>query len=366
MTLSPTIFVHEYISGGGWPAGKLPHGLTSEGLAMLWSVLSDFRDWGAVKTVTTLDDRIKDQINGLNCKKLPADEVVNVPAGQHEAVFQSLLQRSDAVLIIAPETDGILAKLTEIAEAARVPLLCSNSAAVKTASNKAICDRIFRQADLSTPDTRLTSFAAAAQAASELGYPLVTKPVDGTGCEGVYLVTRPGELTDTLALLRNVTSHDQILLQSFIQGIHASVSVLVAQDGAVPLSLNRQLIELGRPFSYSGGIIPFDHPTRRRAFDLAQAAVLAVPGLAGYVGVDMVLQQDQAWLIEINPRITTSYVGLHRILEQNLACAIWRACCEHVLPGRISFSGSIEFSKDNLGAGLEKWTDQDKRSGEGH
>jgi tyramine---L-glutamate ligase len=365
MTSSPTIFVHEFISGGGWPAGNLPEGLTAEGLAMLWSVLSDFRDWGAVRTVTTLDDRIEDQISGSKLKKLPADEVVTVHAGQHEAIFRSLLRRSDAVLIIAPETDGILAKLTEIAEAAHIPLLCSNSAAVKAASNKATCARIFRQAGLSTPDTRLTSFAAANQAANELGYPLVTKPLDGTGCEGVYLVTRPAELTDTLALLRNITYHDQILLQSFIQGTHASVSLLVAEDHAIPVSLNRQLIEMGRPFSYSGGIIPFEHPASRRAFDLAQAAVLTVPGLAGYVGVDLVLQQEQAWLIEINPRITTSYVGLHRILEQNLACAIWRACCENVFPDKISFSGSISFSKENLSAVLDDWTDQGRQFGEG-
>src|SRR5271157_597273 len=354
MALPPTIFVHEFISGGGWPSGQLPKDLTSEGLGMLWSVLSDFRAWGEVRTVTTLDDRIEDQIDGVRHKQLPVDKVVRLSAGNHEGIYRSILPKSDAVLIIAPETNGILARLTEIAEDARIPLLCSNTSAVKLSSNKAICDRIFRQAGLPTPATRLTSFAKASQAANELGFPLVIKPLDGTGCEGVCLVANSSELDESLALLRKVTCHDQILLQSFIRGTHASVSLLVTQGRSIPLSLNQQIIRPGRPFSYSGGVIPLEHPASQLAFDLAQAAVKAIPGLRGYVGVDIILEQDRGWLIEINPRITTSYVGLHRILSQNLACAIWQACREDVLPDRIILNGNIQFSK----ADSETWFEE--------
>ena len=304
--------------------------------------------------MTTIDDRIEDQIRVETPRQTPADEVVYVHAGQHDAIFRSLLSRCDAVLIIAPETGGILAKLTAIADAAQIPLLCSNTSSVNVASNKATCNRVFQQAGLPTPATRLTSFATAEKVASELGYPLVTKPLDGTGCDEVCLVTDPSELGEALGLLHKVTQHDQILLQTYMQGIHASVSLLVAQDRTIPLSLNQQIIEPGRPFSYSGGIIPLEHPASRHAFDLAQTAVLAVPGLCGYVGVDMILERDQAWLIEINPRITTSYVGLHRILSENLACAIWRACRENVLPDRINLNGSIMFSKENV----KTWFDE--------
>ena len=321
---------------------------------MLWSVLSDFRTWGEVRTVTTLDERIEDQFNRIKKIQLPVNEVVRLPAGNHEEIYRSILLKSDAVLIIAPETNGILAKLTEIAEDTRIPLLCCNTSSVKVASNKATCDRIFRQAGLPTPATRLTNFASAGQAASELGYPLVLKPLDGTGCEGVCLVANSSELVESLALLRKVTCHDQILLQSFIRGTHASASLLVTQGRSIPLSLNQQIIHPGRPFSYSGGVIPLEHPASQLAFDLAQAAVAAIPGLRGYVGVDMILEQDRGWLIEINPRITTSYVGLHRILSQNLACAIWHACCEDVLPDRMILNGNIRFSKADLGTWFEE------------
>ena len=60
-----------------------------------------------------------------------------------------------------------------------------------------------------------------------------------------------------------------------------------------------------------------------RAVELGRRAVTAVSGLCGYVGVDLVLRgQDQ--VIEINPRLTTSYVGLRALAKTNLAEAMLR------------------------------------------
>jgi predicted ATP-grasp superfamily ATP-dependent carboligase len=341
MASPPHIFVHEFIIGGGWPPGELPHGLAGEAAAMLLALLADFRAWGAVHTVTTLDRR-------LDNLSLPADEIVHVAPGQHQAAFSALLAQSDAALIIAPETDGILAGLSAMGEEAGIPILGSNSVAVAIASDKAICYERFRQAELPTPLTRQTRFAAAPQVADEMGYPLVTKPLDGVGCEGVCLVTRPAGLADALALLRRATRHEEIILQSFIVGTHASVSLLIAEGRALALSLNGQNIESGCPFAYRGGIVPLTHPAAARAFEVAQAAVGLVPGLQGYVGVDLVLTQEEALLIEINPRLTTSYIGLRRVLQFNLAQAIWNACRQGKLPARGLLTHQVTFVKDEL------------------
>jgi predicted ATP-grasp superfamily ATP-dependent carboligase len=341
MASPPYVFVHEFITGGGWPAGELPHGLANEGAAMLWALLADFRAWGAVHTVTTLDSR-------LDHLSLPADEVVRVAPGQHEATFSSLLAQSDAVLIVAPETDGILARLSAMADEAGIPLLGSSPAAVAIAADKAVCYRRFCQAGLPTPLTRQADFITAPQVADEIGYPLVVKPLDGVGCEGVCLVTGPAGLIDTLALLRHTTCQETILLQSFVAGTPASVSLLIAEGRALSLSLNGQDIEVGCPFTYRGGIVPLTHPAAARALKVAQVAVGLVPGLQGYVGVDLVLAQEEALLIEINPRLTTSYIGLRQVLQLNLAQAIWDACRRGVLPAKAPLSGQVAFAKDEL------------------
>ena len=48
----------------------------------------------------------------------------------------------------------------------------------------------------------------------------------------------------------------------------------------------------------------------------------AIPGLRGFVGIDILIKYDQIMLVDINPRITTSYVGLRSALGINPARCI--------------------------------------------
>jgi hypothetical protein len=75
-----------------------------------------------------------------------------------------------------------------------------------------------------------------------------------------------------------------------------------------------------------GGRLPLSPELGVRAQRLATQAINAVPGLLGYVGVDLVLgpspDGSQDSVIEINPRLTTSYIGLRALAEFNLAEAL--------------------------------------------
>ncbi len=59
-----------------------------------------------------------------------------------------------------------------------------------------------------------------------------------------------------------------------------------------------------------------------RATELAMRAISALPPLTGYAGVDLVLGDDPDGtadvVIEVNPRLTTSYVGLRRAVQGGL------------------------------------------------
>jgi predicted ATP-grasp superfamily ATP-dependent carboligase len=59
---------------------------------------------------------------------------------------------------------------------------------------------------------------------------------------------------------------------------------------------------------------------------LGDQAVRAILGLQGYVGVDLILGKGEDGaldqVIEINPRVTTSYVGLRALAKTNLAKAM--------------------------------------------
>ena len=124
------------------------------------------------------------------------------------------------------------------------------------------------------------------------------------------------------------------------------MALLVAEGRTQTLSLNGQDIEAGCPFVYRGGVVPLAHPLEQQAFAVARAAVVALPGLRGYAGIDLILDGATAWAIEVNPRLTTTYVGLRQVADLNLAQAIWQTCLEGRLPGAVPLRGRAVFSKD--------------------
>jgi tyramine---L-glutamate ligase len=87
-----------------------------------------------------------------------------------------------------------------------------------------------------------------------------------------------------------------------------------------------------------------------KAFDAARKAASQIHELKGYVGVDIVLSIDDVWVIEINPRVTTSYVALRQVSRTNLATLLWDACRRNVLPEDIFFDGDVSIRKD-IGCG---------------
>jgi len=338
-TSAPHILVHEYISGGGWPEPELPNGLVAEGLAMLRAVLMDFRAWGGAQITTTLDYRLANV-------SLSADHVIVLAPQDHLAVLGKLAEQCTAALIIAPESDGILASLSTLMVTNGVRLLGSNPSSVATAADKWACHRLFSQAGLPTPGTCCVDVNGAQKAAEKNGFPIVIKPVDGVGCEGVSLISDTLSLQSFLEKSRYFGT--RFLIQRYIEGTHASACLLVVGKDNLCLSINRQLIEVGMPFSYQGSELPFTGNKHQEAIELAKRAATLIPGLKGYIGVDLLITNEGCYLIEINPRLTTSYIGLRSVVNINLAKAIWEASIQDILPQKAALSGRVAFRKENL------------------
>lgn len=334
---APRVLVHEYFSGGGWPQEDFPQGISQEGLAMLKAVLAEFAAWGFAKVVTTFDSRLPQE-------GLKASEIITLHHQEYPDNLAKALEKADAALIIAPEDDGILTRLSRLVLAQGKILLGSRPQATALCSDKWQTQRLFLKHGLSVPQARLTDRAHAGKAARALGYPLVVKPRGASDCSGMSLVQSESDLIP--ALVRAGIDGESVILQRYIRGQAASVSVLAAPVGAKALSLNLQHLKISDGFEYLGGVANVGHPLRHKAFDLALQAVSLVPGLMGYCGVDMVLSGEHAWLVEINPRLTTSFVGLAQTTGPNLAQAIWQACTKGELPPQAEFCGEVRFGKE--------------------
>lgn len=92
--------------------------------------------------------------------------------------------------------------------------------------------------------------------------------------------------------------------------------------------------------------MPLSAELNERARRLAEACLTALPSAVGYVGFDLVLGENPAGtqdvVIEVNPRLTTSYVGLRALCQGNLAAA-WLEAAEGGRPDLPFAAGPIEF-----------------------
>jgi predicted ATP-grasp superfamily ATP-dependent carboligase len=122
---------------------------------------------------------------------------------------------------------------------------------------------------------------------------------------------------------RRASRGEQARLEIWEDGDAQSLSLLCSGSGVEVLSRNRQRIDIADDGHVHYRGVDIDIGSSRGDPALARLArdvVRAIPGLAGYVGVDLVVRPDGVpVVIEVNPRVTCAYVGLSAALRRNLA-----------------------------------------------
>ena len=315
---------------------------------MLRTLISDFKAAGHNVT-TMLDSRIARWNPPID-----ADCVVPVFSSHETQVnMHKIAESADAAYVIAPETNGVLQSLVELVEQTSAASLNCPTGAIEKVSDKMVFDDFMRKLGLHLPERMIFSVADDLKeirktVRGSLNFPVIFKPSDGVSCSGVSVVSNEEQVVGAIDKIKRASSSKHFLIQELIKGAAASVSLLSTGSNAVPISLNRQDVTIETPeacSSYSGGAAPFGHPLRAEAFEVAEKLVKSVPDLRGYVGVDFVLTEDEAVAIEVNPRLTTSYVGLRRVVNFNSAQAIVNAVLKRELPTQVESCGCTFFSK---------------------
>jgi predicted ATP-grasp superfamily ATP-dependent carboligase len=362
------ILVFEFASGGGLAGRPVPRSLAREGRAMLSALVADLARIGRHEIVTTADRR-------FTLRAPRGVDVVTIRRGG-AALLDDLIASVDAVWLIAPETDGWLEGLAAKVERTGRMLLGTGSAAIRRAADKRRLPHRLARCGLAHPPTRVVHRHAEARAiADDLGYPVIVKPARGAGCEGVRLAGNGRELRAAIqavgrrgfevaqafrpaiaaltafanaSALKKRSATQNVLVQRYIPGVAASVSLLSDGRRAVALAANGQAISAGSTLSYAGGRTPLDHPLAERAIDAAIRTCEAFPGLHGYVGVDLVLTSADAVVIEINPRLTTAYLGVRSAINRhsgsgNIAEMAIDACAGN-LPARPRIARHVRFT----------------------
>lgn len=332
------ILVYEFVSGGGLFGRAVSPSLLREGRAMRDALVADLAALGVHEIVTMADPRFP-------LRRAPRRVEVVTHRGGVEPL-DALFRNVDAAWLVAPETGGCLERLAARAVRNGARLLGPTPGAIRRAADKGALPRRLARHGVPHPRTVVVrSPSQALRAAREIGFPVVVKPVRGAGCDGVSLARREGEVGQALARAQRAGGAKRILVQAYVAGTAASVALLSSGRRSRVLAVSGQALAASRAFAYSGGRTPLAHPQAARAGVLAQRSCRSLPGLRGYVGVDVVLTESGVVVIEINPRLTTSYLGLRAALSENLAALTLGACAGRL--GRaLEARRSVSFTSD--------------------
>jgi predicted ATP-grasp superfamily ATP-dependent carboligase len=341
------VIVYEHVSGGGYAGQPIPASVLSEGFGMLRYLVEDFKAAGHEVTVL-LDER-------LSKLHPPIDADCTVPIFypyEPEKFLKNIPKINDAIYIIAPETGRTLQSFVELVEQTGKKSLNCAAHAIGKASDKTVLFEVLQKLGVS-PKTVILSLDEGLATIKEiikkeLGYPLVLKPAEGVGCSGLSLVNQEAQIAAAIAKIPAESTGKRFIAQEFIKGEAASVSLLSTGKKAKAISLNKQNIILSgpdEPSSYEGGAVPFEHWLKQETFKIAEKVTEAFLDLKGYVGVDFVLTEHKSFVVDVNPRLTTSYVGLRKVAQFNVAEVILNAVLKDTLPDNFENEGFACFSK---------------------
>ncbi|EHP85891.1 tyramine--L-glutamate ligase [Methanotorris formicicus] len=257
------IFLYEFAVGG---SEDIPKDILCEGKAMFDTLLDQFLEFEEV--ITLIDERFFGEYKGRE------NLYIETMKGGDDLTkkIENMLEVSDAALIIAPEDDGVLYNLTKLVENSGVLNLGSSSEAIRIAGDKYLTYESIKNS-VKTPRTM------------PLKKYLIKRR---DGCGGEHFIY-----------------DENYIIQEFVEGDPYSVSLIVGKK-IHPISLNKQYINTN---GYCGGETNINHPLKDEIFKECIKAVKKIDGLNGYVGVDVIVG-DEIYIIEINPRITTSIYGI--------------------------------------------------------
>ncbi|MDO9051533.1 MAG: ATP-grasp domain-containing protein [Methylotenera sp.] len=258
-----------------------------------------------------------------------AEKNMAVAAGEFKKVFKKALKQADLVWLIAPETDGTLLELTEQCLTAEEKendalLLGCGFDATLTGTSKSLSFEAMQATHIFT----LPVYAGEDLMQSDCYDTLnqqnisqwVAKPEDGAGCEGIQVFD---SLHDLKLWITEDNRYLNYLAQPYQAGVAASFSMLCRDGKSWLLSCNQQHITFdGSQFKLTGITVNGMLLYWQRFETIARKIAKMLPDALGYVGVDVIVDvenNDKIYVLEINPRLTTSYVGLHEALNYNPA-----------------------------------------------
>ncbi|MFX0187703.1 MAG: ATP-grasp domain-containing protein [Candidatus Hodarchaeota archaeon] len=349
------IFLFEFASGGGFNQVNIPTSLFCEGFGMLRSIIEDFKSLDFEISIL-LDYR------GISYKKfLQADIIKQVNANDDYLVkFEKEVKNCEFCFLIAPEFSDILYKLTKIVKNNNKEILSEDLDGITLGTYKLDTYEFFKTFKANTPLSFLISrkkqnFNANSiiQKFNQLTCPVIIKPEDGVGAGNIFYFENEKQIREFFKdLTEKLDINRNYILQEFIEGRDLSVSLIGTSSNPIILSVNTQNLNIKNhngESEYLGGTTPAENYEEITKNLVKILENMDLSKFSSYYGIDFIRKKDKSiYFIEINPRLTTSYIGIRNIVDKNLAELIWDTKMKSLSSSEIHFRNFSQFSRIEL------------------
>jgi len=325
------IFIFEFVSGGGFSQDEIPSSLLCEGYAMLRTIIEDFKNLGFHVT-TLLDSRIEFLFHYIKADVIKPVELEE----DYLKKYTDCVKNSNYCFVIAPEFSSILYSLTKIVKKNKKKLLSIDLNGVKFGASKLETYKFFIANEISTPKSYGIPFKGTIldldfilQKYDQLNSPIVIKPDDGVGSESIFYFEKKNDISQFFkSSNKKIDTNRKYLLQEYIEGDPMSVSIIndhslekTGENKLKILSINAQklqITDLTKDSRYFGGFTPVEQFEQLRVQIENILKCVDLSAFKGYFGLDFVKKADNSLsFIEINPRLTTSYIGIRNVVDFN-------------------------------------------------
>jgi predicted ATP-grasp superfamily ATP-dependent carboligase len=297
------ILIFEYITGGGLIENKLNYSLINEANIILDSLIKESKN-----TVHFFCDYRHKYKNNNNA--------ILVNPDNKDIIFDSnFISKYDYFLPICPEIDLILFNyVKKIRQKKITNIHISDNKSLLIASDKLMLKDVCNQNMILNPDS---------YSSKSKNNKFITKDRYGCGCNNISIINNP---------LRKNSSN--MIHENYIPGKSYSANLYIKDSGYKLISVNQQHItRINTSFKLNSIDVNIHSTFNNTIYKFIDDILNVIPGLRGFIGFDFIFNNNKIYLIEINPRFTTSMALIENCKNNHILNYINRNINEQV--GRI-------------------------------
>lgn len=203
-----------------------------------------------------------------------------------------------------------------------VNILGTQVSDLNAAEDREEFDRIIKELNLPQPSGQTaTTVEAAVLAANKIGYPVLIRPSYVLGGRAMEIISSDNDLVDYMQRAVKVSNEHPVLIDSYLTGAEAEVDVISDGETVIIPGILEHIERAGVHSGDSMGVYPPQHMSDKVQQEIIEAAIALAKHLktVGLMNIQFVIHQNQAYVIEVNPRASRTVPFMSKVTGLPLA-----------------------------------------------